>query len=126
MASDDIKFSHIVVHADDDDDIVIQTGVYPQRVEALPPKPAAGSDFADMPDEMQQNDAFKDVYSQEGPKASKTSKAVAGGSYKDDHYQKNNAEDLDVGPMSKMQKVIIALAFIAVFASIVYYMVFMR
>lgn len=120
MASDDTKFSHITVHADDDDEFVIQAGI---RAHA-PVEPAAESDGAvSEPGEGAPVDAsFDDREGASGEEPAPSAPAKA----RDEEYRQTTVDDLKAAPMSGMQKAIIAIALLCVFGSVAYYMFFMR
>lgn len=118
MASGDTKFSHITVNADDDDDFVIQAGVRPsvhasESVQAYGATPSEPSFAVGLSTEDEREaPATDDVRS-----SSADSKKG---------YRETTAEDLEVEPMPAMQKIIIAVALLAIVGFIAYYVLFMR
>lgn len=124
MASDDSKFSHITVHADDDDEFVIQAGIpaHASVEPAVEPEHAAPTVA-----ESELNEASvetpaveQEVTPDEATEQDEQKKA------RSKEYRATTAEDLEATPMSGMQKAIIAIALLCVFGSVAYYMFFMR
>ncbi len=118
MASGDTKFSHITVNADDDDDFVIQAGLRPS---APAPEPAQ-TDGA-VPSEPS-FDAPSSTEDEREASAADDVRSSSADSKKG--YRETTAEDLEVEPMSAMQKIIIAVALLAIVGFIAYYVLFMR
>ncbi|BAK44329.1 hypothetical protein [Eggerthella sp. YY7918] len=109
MAVDETKFSHITVSDDEDDDIVIQAG---SRVsEPLPDEVEVVSVSAQDAVSSQVEDQ-KVVNERPSKESSRTKE-----------YRETTAEDLEVGPMSLTQKIVIAVAVLAIIAFAVYYLV---
>ena len=105
-------FSHITVHADEDDDFVIQAGVKPSTDEPVVEEVQV--------EEVVTSDA------QEEPAGKRTASPARVKQTKDDGYHETTLEDLQSAPMSSMQKVIIALALILIACAIIYCVFFMN
>lgn len=116
MTPGDTKFSHITVHADDDDEFVIQAGassaqddapvsVDPSIENAAPQAAPTEHKQADPSDAEQVSDAEH---------ANSSNK-----------YQPTTVEDLKAEPMSVTQKVVIVAAIVFI-AGFIVYNVFMR
>ena len=123
MASDDSKFSHITVHADDDGEFVIQAGIpahapaesaEPESVASTVAESEPGGASADAP--AVEQEIVPDEAAGQGERKKAGSK----------EYRETTADDLEAAPMSGMQKAIIAVALLCVFGSVAYYMFFMR
>ncbi|MBU5406449.1 SURF2 Surfeit locus protein 2 [Paraeggerthella hongkongensis] len=121
MASGDTKFSHITVNADDDDDFVIQAGLRPS---APAPEPAQ-TDGA-VPSEPSFDAPSSTEDEREASAADDARPSSAGSKSSKKGYRETTAEDLEVEPMSAMQKIIIAVALLAIVGFIAYYVLFMR
>lgn len=117
MASDEKKFSHITVTSDDDD-VVIQAGV---RSSDTAPDDEVVVDEVVEP--QADNEAVPESSSTSRGDADETDRGDVAAS--DTSYRETTAEDLEVEPMSLMQKVIIGVALVAIVAFVAYY-VFLR
>lgn len=116
MTPGDTKFSHITVHADDDDEFVIQAGAPSQHDDAPAPvhpvvEDAAVPVVAPEPEQAEPSDVEQAVDAEPANSP--------------DKYQPTTVEDLKAEPMSVTQKVVIAAAVVLIAGFIVYY-VFMR
>ena len=131
--ADDKRFSHITVNAGEDDDVVIQAGAYapaPQvQAEAAEEMPA---DQAQWEAEASAGES-EPAYEPEPEPASEPATAFepkpavpqhAAGSA--DDYNEQTLEDLEAGPMSGMQKAVLAGVAIIIVAAIVYFTCFMH
>ncbi|MEY8562894.1 hypothetical protein AALA21_07535 [Eggerthellaceae bacterium 3-80] len=120
MSEKQPTFSHITVHAEDEDDFVIQAGAKPstanpeEAVLQAEKQKAAKQPAADA---QRQSVPKTQVKSAEKPVKKPT---------KDDGYHETTLEDLQSSPMSSMQKVIIALALILIACAVVYCVFFMN
>lgn len=107
MAAKDASFNHIAVNADDEDEFVIQAGARPAA--------AASSQVSD-------GDADVVVTGGELAEASvpATSRPARG------ERREQTIEDLDAGPMSLTQKIVIIAVAVFIVAAAVYFFAFMR
>lgn len=109
--SDNARFTHITVNAADEDDVVIQAGAVrqaaPQAADepAPAPEPEPGPVEGDMPDAR--------------PQAAPERKPQPA-------FEEQTLEDLEVGPMSGMQKAVLAGVALVIVCGIVYFTVFMH
>ena len=140
MASDK-QFSHITVNAAEEDDVVIQAGSPMQPVDepAMPcgapvsqddaapadaPVAAApeGAPAAPEPEaevfEAPAESASEGVDSRNADEAGAPADAAA--------WREQTLEDLEAGPMSKMQKIVLGAAAVFVVVALVWYFCFMR
>lgn len=126
MASDTPKFSHITVSADDEDDIVIHAGA--REIAAESAQKTAAPVHEEEATEKAAPASQADAPAEESPASdSDTSDASEEKSTsRDKDYHATTLEDLEGSSMSTMQKVIFALAIVALAAFVVYYMVFTR
>lgn len=131
----DRRFSHITVNAGDEDDVVIQAGSYGRhQVEEvfeqdawpepeLQPEPVA----APKPQHAaQQAPAPQHVAKPHAAHARKSEPGACEGGPKPAHRAEQTLEDLDAGPMSGMQKVVLVGVGVIIVAAIVYFALFMR
>lgn len=120
-------FSHITVLPDDEEELVIQAGSYAPSAESAAPSisDAFSGEDALLAAEAEQAaaveaglDAFEDAAeTRTEPEAEAEPQVKAG---------QTTMADLEVEPMSMMQKVIIAAALIFLLAAAVYYFCFIR
>lgn len=111
MSEKQSTFSHITVHAQDDDDFVIQAGAKP----STPPRVAVSQD-----ETTQEIEAEEPPVQTPAKVSSSASEKSVDKPVKDDGYHETTLEDLQSTPMSSMQKIIIALALIGVACAIIY------
>ena len=105
-------FSHITVHADEDDDFVIQAGAKPSTDEPVV-------------EEVH----VEDVVASDGEEQPTDKHAASPARIKqdiDDGYHETTLEDLQSTPIKKKKKVVIALALILLAFAIVYCVFFMN
>ncbi len=140
MASDK-QFSHITVNAAEDDDVVIQAGSPMQPVDepampcgvpvsqddAAPADASAASAPADAPTasapepeiyETPAKSAFEGADSQDADESGASADAAA--------WREQTLEDLEAGPMSNMQKIVLGAAAVFVVVALVWYFCFMH
>lgn len=124
MASDKQKFAHITVEPEDDDEFVVQAGI-PQDdassergIETLTSEGDSDADEGvQCAEEVEQTaDDFSTVDIDDSDAVKPTESA----------YKTNSEEDLNVPPMSAMQKGIIVFAVVMIVVAIVYYLAFMN
>lgn len=131
--ADDKRFSHITVNAGEDDDVVIQAGAYapaPQvQAEAVKEMPA---DQAQWEAEASAGES-EPAYEPEPEPASEPATAFEPKPAAPQHaarpaddYNEQTLEDLEAGPMSGMQKAVLAGVAIIIVAAIVYFTCFMH
>lgn len=113
MALDDTRFSHITVTDDEDDDVVIHAGARPVAAGGA----ARNEAPAPAPEDPRDADPAAARAGEQAAPADPPSSSKAG-----KEYRETTAEDLEAGPMSLMQKVIIVVAVLLVIAFAVYYM----
>ena len=125
--ADDKRFSHITVNAGEDDDVVIQAGAY-----ATTPQVQAEA-VEEMPAEQAQWEAealageSEPAYEPEPEPAHAPAHAAPQHAARPaDDYNEQTLEDLDAGPMSGMQKAVLAGVAIIIVAAIVYFTCFMH
>lgn len=111
MASGEPKFSHITVTADDEDDVVIEAGARPATPVAPREEPSAAVQ-AEAPVARRKPEP---VAADEAPEKRS----------KDDDYRETTIDDLKSTPMPLAQKIVLAVAAVAVVGIVVYYF-FMR
>lgn len=111
MTAGEPKFSHITVTADDEDDVVIEAGVRP----AMPVVP------------REEAPAATPIEAPVAPRESESAVAdeVSKKRSKDSDYQETTIDDLDSAPMPLTQKIVLAVAAVAIIGIVVYYF-FMR
>lgn len=118
MTPGDTKFSHITVHADDDDEFVIQAGA-----------PALNDDTPASVDPAVQDVAAPVAapeYEQaDEPSVANQATVEAHPADSQDGYRPTTVEDLKGEPMSTTQKVVIAAAVVLIVGFVVFN-VFMR
>ena len=117
--ADDKRFSHITVNAGEDDDVVIQAGAYattPQvQAEAVEEMSAYQAQWEAEAPAGESEPAFE-------PKPAAPQHAARPA----DDYNEQTLEDLEAGPMSGMQKAVLAGVAIIIVAAIVYFTCFMH
>ena len=133
MSDSSNSFSHITVNPAEEDDFVINAGVAKpeERMVEVPSSPAdkAKGPAVEMP-------ANQGAASPEGnaaptgqqPTETKRAKPAgkkARGKAADD-YHETTLEDLDSGPMSLTQKIVIVAAILCLIGAVAYYFLFMR
>lgn len=131
--ADDARFSHITVGSDDDDDIVIHAGArhapagdeagfgaHASRVEAGAEAQRVAS--AEAPHAAPAPKPPSAVFQHELRPAHARREANDAGARREDAPQ----DDLDVGPMSFTQKIVLILAAALLVAAVAYYFLFMR
>lgn len=139
MASDQ-RFSHITVNANEDDDVVIQAGAcapiaqtrpqtweqsHPDQAQYGESKPAAQAQAPqEEPAEYCEPEPEPEPVTEHVPASAKapTSQRPA----KHQEYHEQTLEDLDAGPMSKMQKIVLACVALFIVGFAVYYIAFMH
>lgn len=124
MATDEKKFSHITVTSDDD--VVIQAGIRSS-------KPAENTASADLEERIEEvaDAADSDVaFVRESSEEDTDHVSVSSNAQDSENvpserakepYRETTAEDLDLGPMPLMQKVIIAVAVLGIVGFVAYY-----
>lgn len=138
--ADEKRFSHITVNANEDDDVVIQAGAYapaaqtnaqtweqPQPDQAHYGEPEHAAQAQPSQEERAEH---VDAQPDSNPVADCAS-APAKASASDHHsqhkeYHEQTLEDLDAGPMSKMQKIVLACVAVLIVGFAAYYLVFMH
>ena len=141
MSLDRTKFSRITVTSDEDDDVVIYAGVRSEPLSAPADEPSAEDlpgdeafNAHEVDEEVCEDTASSDVLADdelvEYKKAAgtltdrdsspKRAAQKAASAQPDTGYRETTAEDLASSPMSLMQKIIIAVAALAVLAIVVY------
>lgn len=121
-------FSHITVHSDDDDEVVIQAGARPNaRHDEQSPAQSENSQPVAAPEPLEPQEQTHPVKSQEQSRPADPQPApkVAGAPVKKPakkgSYQQTTAEDLETGPMPTAQKVVIVMAVLFIVGFLVYY-----
>ena len=110
--AEDKKYSFITVETDDDDDVVIQAGA--PVAEARPATVSAPAPVvAPAPEPVAEPAPAPAPVVEPAPVARQAKKGK-------DAYRETTLEDLESAPMGTMQKVIIAVAILAVVAFAVY------
>lgn len=136
----DKQFSHITVNAAEDDDIVIVAGapaapVAKPQVPSAQDEPAynegAGQGFeAPVSDEGFAADEapLSNFDAEEADEAAEAAEAAhtAAPASSDQAWREQTLEDLEAGPMSNMQKIVLGVAAVFVVVAIVWYFCFMR
>ncbi len=129
------QFSHITVNAAEDDDVVIQAGapVEPAATEpTYEPGPARPEqDFEYVEEDGQAESAPVPVAGEEpeellaegGDRAAAETAAAPSG---EQAWREQTLEDLEAGPMSGMQKIVLGAAAAFVVVALVWYFCFMR
>lgn len=113
VTSQEQKFSHIAVNMDDDDDFVIHAGIRNQEQEVV-----AAETVVDEPLESEVLESpVQEMPLSESPSSDSPARDT-------DVRREQTLEDLEVDSMSKMQKIIIASAILAVAAFVLYSVVF--
>ncbi len=132
----DKRFSHITVNAAADDDIVIQAGApapVAEGAESPAPGVAAHDEAAWQGSAQQAPDAPS--VPDEAPVEDSTTADVAADAYAADAAQpapadaawrEQTLEDLEAGPMSNMQKIVLGAAAVFIIVALVWYFCFMR
>lgn len=133
--ADDKRFSHITVNAGEDDDVVIQAGAYAPafqvQAEAAEEVPADQAQWeAEAPAgesepayEPEPEPAHAPAHVAPQHAAAHAPERAARPA---DDYNEQTLEDLDAGPMSGMQKAVLAGVAIIIVAAIVYFTCFMH
>ena len=123
--ADDKRFSHITVNAGEEDDVVIQAGAYattPQvQAEAVEEMPADQAQWEAEAPAGESEPAYEPATAFE-PKPAAPQHAARPA----DDYNEQTLEDLEAGPMSGMQKAVLAGVAIIIVAAIVYFTCFMH
>ncbi len=131
----DRRFSHITVNAADDDDVVIQAGAYgrhqgedvlEEAVYAEPEPQVAPVAVPEPQHAAQQVPAGNHAAKPHAAHARKPETAVSDSRTQPVHRAEQTLEDLDAGPMSGMQKAVLAGVGVVIIAAIVYFALFMR
>ena len=131
----DRRFSHITVNAADDDDVVIQAGAYgrhqgedvlEEAVYAEPEPQVAPVAVPEPQHAAQQVPAGNHAAKPHAAHARKPETAVSDSRTQPVHRAEQTLEDLDVGPMSGMQKAVLVGVGVVIIAAIVYFALFMR
>lgn len=131
----DRRFSHITVNAADDDDVVIQAGVYgrhqgedvlEEAVYAEPEPQVAPVAVPEPQHAAQQVPAGNHAAKPHAAHARKPETAVSDSRTQPVHRAEQTLEDLDAGPMSGMQKAVLVGVGVVIIAAIVYFALFMR
>ena len=131
----DRRFSHITVNAADDDDVVIQAGAYgrhqgedvlEEAVYAEPEPQVAPVAVPEPQHAAQQVPAGNHAAKPHAAHARKPETAVSDSRTQPVHRAEQTLEDLDAGPMSGMQKAVLAGVAIIIVAAIVYFTCFMH
>ncbi len=127
MASQSKGFSHISV-SEEDDDLVIQAGAYDRDASegsACEPETDAGAEGEvadDRPPIVESEEVsqarVEDAVREAAPQAAKQQKP-------DEAPMRTSLEDLESAKMGTLQKVIVAVAAVAIVAFAVYYICFM-
>lgn len=108
-------FSHITVHADDNDEVVIQAGVRAgAQHDEQPPAPVEPREQAHP---AKPQPAPKPAAAPSAPTTAASTKKAPKGSA----YHQTTAEDLETGPMPTAQKVVIVMAVLLIVGFLVYY-----
>lgn len=131
--ADDKRFSHITVNAGEDDDVVIQAGAY------APVPQVQAEDAEEVPADQAQWETeasageCEPAYEPEPELASEPAiafepkpAAPQHAARPADDYNEQTLEDLEAGPMSGMQKAVLAGVAIIIVAAIVYFTCFMH
>ena len=125
--ADDKRFSHITVNAGEDDDVVIQAGAY------APAPQVQAEDAEEVHADQAQWEAeapageSDPAYEPEPATAFEPKPAVPQHAARPaDDYSEQTLEDLEAGPMSGMQKAVLAGVAIIIVAAIVYFTCFMH
>lgn len=125
--ADDKRFSHITVNAGEDDDVVIQAGAYattPQvQAEAVE---EISADQAQWEAEAPAGESEPACEPEPEPAHEPAHAAPQHAARPADDYNEQTLEDLDAGPMSGMQKAVLAGVAIIIVAAIVYFTCFMH
>lgn len=131
----DRRFSHITVNAADDDDVVIQAGAYgrhqgedflEEAVCAEPEPQVAPVAVPEPKHAAQQAPAGNHAAKSHAAHARKPETFASDSRPQPAHRAEQTLEDLDVGPMSGMQKAVLVGVGIVIIAAIVYFALFMR
>lgn len=132
--ADEKRFSHITVNAGEDDDVVIQAGAY------APAGPAPTQtwdepqvDQAQGQGEDAEAPAFETPHPQHAYQPAEQNVEEAAPAHHAQHAKRDERnefeqtlEDLDAGPMSKMQKTVLVCVALFIVGFAVYYCMFMR
>lgn len=136
--ADEKRFSHITVNASEDDDVVIQAGAYAPTAQAEPqvweqpqadqayygePEPETSAQ-APQPQEEGRYDYQPNPEPEHVPAHAKAPEAQR--LVKREEYHEQTLEDLDVGPMSKMQKIVLGVVAVFIIGFAAYYFAFMH
>lgn len=133
--ADDKRFSHITVNAGEDDDVVIQAGAYAPafqvQAEAAEEVPADQAQWeAEAPAgesepayETEPEPAHAPAHAAPQHAAAHAPERAARPA---DDYNEQTLEDLEAGPVSGMQKAVLAGVAIIIVAAIVYFTCFMH
>ena len=131
----DRRFSHITVNAADDDDVVIQAGAYGRHqgedvledpVYAEPEPQVAPVAVPEPQHAAQQVPAGNHAAKPHAAHARKAQAVSVDNRPQPPHRAEQTLEDLDAGPMSGMQKVVLVGVGVIIVAAIVYFALFMR
>lgn len=136
MASDNQRFTHISVEPDDDDEFVIEAGS-PRAAEETPVEELVSSEDDEIVDDVHDDyttdesavgsDAQTPSVNEERSHLEAPAEAEhATGRQAPPRYKEQTEEDLEVPPMSNMQKIIIACALVFLIVALVWYFVSMR
>lgn len=130
--ADEKRFSHITVNAGEDDDVVIQAGAYapagpaPTQTWDEPQVDQAQGEDAEAP-------AFETPHPQHAYQPAEQNVEEAAPAHHAQHAKRDERdefeqtlEDLDAGPMSKMQKTVLVCVALFIIGFAVYYCMFMR
>ncbi len=140
----DKQFLHITVNAAEDDDIVIvagapAAGATKPQVPSAQDEPAYGEgagqgievpvseeDFAADEASLSDLDADEAPLSDRDAEEAAEAAHTAAPASSDQAWREQTLEDLEAGPMSNMQKIVLGVAAIFVVVAIVWYFCFMR
>ncbi len=131
MASDK-QFSHITVNAAEEDDVVIQAGSPMQPVDepAMPcgvPVSQGASAPADAPTASASEPEIYETPAKSASEGADSQDADASGAPADAAaWREQTLEDLEAGPMSNMQKIVLGVAAVFIIVALVWYFCFMR
>lgn len=130
----DKQFSHITVNAAEDDDIVIVAGASAAPV-AKPQVPSAQDEPAYNAGAAQGFEApvsDEDFAADEAPLSNLDADEAAEAAHtaapasSDQAWREQTLEDLEAGPMSNMQKIVLGAAAVFIVVALVWYFCFMR
>lgn len=134
--ADEKRFSHITVNASEDNDVVIQAGAYAPAAQAEPQaweQPQADQAYYDglepaapVPAPQPQEEERYDYQPEPAHVPAHAKAPEAQRRAKREEYHEQTLEDLDVGPMSKMQKIVLGVVAVFIIGFAVYYFAFMH